>query len=167
MLNPFCASNFTKKKHFRTRYVSLFSFNILNIVSIIFYGTEKPDAISVAANYQQGHFSKHRQQSQQNERNCICTKQNKEYQALKIYQLEIMWMWWCSWNSYLKRHLIYHHKNYQLNAKEIITYLTPWKVIFMVSHQKNSCGKRYLTKNNACGFLCGCANFLQFFFRAL
>ena len=29
------------------------------------------------------------------------------------------------------------NKNYQVNPKEIITYLTPWKVILMVSNQKS------------------------------
>ena len=50
---------------------------------------------------------------------------------------------WYFWKSYLRRDLVYH-KNYQLNPKEISSYLTPWKVIFMVSHQKCSCDQRFL-----------------------
>ena len=37
----------------------------------------------------------------------------------------------------------------------------------MVSYQKSSCGKRFLTKNNTHEVLCGCANFSAVFFQSL
>ena len=37
----------------------------------------------------------------------------------------------------------------------------------MLSHQKSSYRKRFLTKNNTCGVLCGCANFSTVFLQSL
>ena len=56
----------------------------------------------------------------------------------KIYQQHLVFL------EELPRRDLAYHENYQLNPKEISSYLTPWKVIFMVSHQKCSCDQRFL-----------------------
>ena len=83
----------------------------------------------------------YRQWARQNEKKWVCTKQNNKYQTFMKdlpagNSANVMVLL-----EHFNWHQIYDHKNvYQLKSKDIIAYLGPWKVNFIMSYQSSSCG---------------------------